>query len=263
MNQVAMASSVSSGTPLPLPEENAYGHTKKLSFVRDAVARHRERLGRDTTLLDFGCGNGTAVSRYLIGEGVDFYGVDTHAPSLRFATEHFGGARAHFLDRVPEELRFDVIVYADVLEHLEDPVSILSAHRNQLAPEGIVVGAVPNGYGPFEMESRIDGWLHLSDLLGAISRAKRRLLSQPARDEGLPYNHDSGHIMFFTRGALEEMAGAAGLRVTRFAHGVFFGASLSGMAIVRSQWLLHWNTRVADRLPHWAVSVWYFELQPE
>ncbi len=70
---------------LPLPPENHYGHTKKLRFIRAAVAAHRAALGRDIAVLDFGCGNGPAVSRYLIGPGVRFTGVDVHARSLGHA----------------------------------------------------------------------------------------------------------------------------------------------------------------------------------
>src|SRR5262249_8661342 len=131
------------------PPENIYGHTKKLRFIRRHLAESRRAAGRPLAVLDFGCGNGSAVSRFLLGDDVDYTGVDFHRPSLAHAREHFGSPRARFCDAVPRGAAFDVIVYADVLEHLDDPLSLLRAHVRQLNDGGLVIGSVPNGYGPF------------------------------------------------------------------------------------------------------------------
>src|SRR2546430_7992277 len=39
---------------------------------------------------------------------------------------------------------FDAIVYADVLEHLADPLRVLSELDRYLAPDGFVIVSVPN-----------------------------------------------------------------------------------------------------------------------
>jgi SAM-dependent methyltransferase len=247
----------------PLPPENQYGHTKKLRFLIDAIARHRAALGRPVTVLDFGCGNGSAVSQYLMGEGVRYYGVDIHPDSLAHARARYGGPDAAFLQRVPEDATFDVIVYADVLEHLDDPAATLRAHRAQLAPNGIVVGAVPNGYGPFEIEQKLDRWFGLSHLLAGLSTLVRLMRGHPAPEAAvlLPYNHESGHVMFFTRTRLLRTVAAAGFDLVWFGHGAFMGASVSGVLLGRSARLLRWNVAVADRLPYRAVATWYFVLR--
>ena len=249
--------------PPSLPPENQYGHTKKLRFLIAAVARHRSALGRPVTLLDFGCGNGSAVSRYLIGEGVRYYGVDIHRPSLDYAKAQCGGPDAVFLEHVPEGVVFDVIVYADVLEHLVDPAAVMRAHAAQLAANGIVIGAVPNGRGPFEIEQSLDRGLRLSRLMAAASRVWRRLRGKPPAEEtdALPYHHESGHVIFFTRRSLTQAAAAAGFKIEQFVHGAFLGASISGVLLGRSARLLRWNVALADRLPSWAVSTWYFILR--
>jgi SAM-dependent methyltransferase len=247
----------------PLPPENPYGHTKKLRFLLDEIARHRAVLGRPVTLLDFGCGNGSAVSQYLIGSGTRYYGVDIHGPSLAYARAKFGGPDAQFMDRIPENIRFDIIAYADVLEHVRDPSALLKKHLAHLAPDGVMICAVPNGFGPFEIEQRLDRRLGLSQMLSALSAAKRRLQgSAPAAQaEALPYNHESGHVVFFTRRSLRQAVADAGLEIIRFAHGALMGASISGIAIARFPGLLRLNVRVADRLPYWAVSTWYVTLR--
>jgi SAM-dependent methyltransferase len=248
---------------LPLPPENQYGHTKKLRFLIEEIGRHRAALGRPVTVLDFGCGNGSAVSQYLIREGVRYYGVDIHRPSLDYARAHFGGPAATFLDCVPDGVSFDVIVYADVLEHLADPAAVMRAHRAQLAADGIVIGAVPNGRGPFEIEQCIDHGLALSRLMAAASRARWRVRGRPPPEANatLPYHLESGHLIFFTRRSLRRAFTDAGLDIVGFSHGAFVGASVSGAFLGRIPVLLQWNVRIADRLPYWAVSTWYFTLQ--
>jgi len=263
MSSPTPSSSAGPAAP-PLPPENLYGHTKKLRYILAAIDRRRAALGRAPRVLDFGCGNGEAVSQYIIGQGVAYWGVDVHEPSLAHARRRFASERARFLAAPPDDVTFDLVVYADFLEHVPDPERFLAMHARMLAPGGLVVGSVPNGYGPFEIEQRIDRWLRLSRALEALSRAKRRLRKQTREraDEALPYNYESGHVVFFTRAMLERRAGAAGLRVTDFANGAFLGASLSGILLARSPRFIDWNARVADRLPHWMVSTWYFTLEP-
>jgi 2-polyprenyl-3-methyl-5-hydroxy-6-metoxy-1,4-benzoquinol methylase len=246
----------------PLPAEDIFGNTKKLRFILRAIEGHRAGLGRAVRVLDFGCGNAAAVGQYLIGDGIEYVGVDFHEPSLAYAREHFGGANAEFRASVPQDRTFDVIVYADVLEHVPDPLAIVVDHARVLAPEGIMLGSVPNGYGPCETEKFIDRHLRLYKMLRFAKRAALRLAGRPPKDSAaIPYNHESGHVIFFTSRSLKRMAADAGLRIVRFAHGGFVGADLTGSTIFASRGFVDWNIRAADRLPSWLVSTWYFVLQ--
>jgi SAM-dependent methyltransferase len=246
----------------PLPPEDIFGNTKKLRFILRTIEERRAKIGRDVVVLDFGCGNAAAVGQYLIGEGIRYVGVDFHSPSLSYAREHFGGANAEFRETVPTDTRFDVVVYADVLEHVPDPLGIVTEHARVLAPDGIMIGSVPNGYGPCEAEKFIDRHLRLYKMLRFVKRAAWRLAgSDPKDSTTIPYNHESGHIIFFTMRSLKRMATDAGMRIVRFAHGGFVGADLTGSTIFASRGFIDWNIRAADRLPSWLVSTWYFVLQ--
>ena len=243
------------------PAEDIFGNVKKLAFVIDAIAAHRTQLGRAVRVLDFGCGSATAAGQYLIGEGVEYTGVDFHGPSLAYARAHFGGPHAAFLAAVPDGAVYDVIVYADVLEHLPDPLTVLAAHMRHLAPDGVVVGSVPNGYGPCEVEKFIDRHLRLYRMLRFVKRSAQAIAGrEPNRPDPIPYNSECGHVIFFTLGQLRRMVAAAGLRIVRFGHGGFVGADLTANTIFRSRRFVEWNVAVADRLPPWAVSTWYFVL---
>lgn len=259
MNQFADASWP--GRP-PLPPEDIFGNTKKLRFILRTIEEHRARLGRDVNVLDFGCGNAAAVGQYLIGEGIRYVGVDFHEPSLSYAREHFDGPYVEFSTTVPSDRAFDVVVYADVLEHVPNPLGIVAGHARILAPDGIMIGSVPNGYGPCEIEKFIDRHLRLYKMLRLAKRAVLRLAGRPPKDTvSIPYNHESGHIIFFTMCSLKRIATAAGFRIVRFAHGGFVGADLTGSTVFARRGFVEWNIRAADRLPSWLVSTWYFVLQ--
>jgi len=244
-----------------LPEEDIFGNIKKLRFTLKEIADHKARMGREITILDFGCGNAAALGQYLIGDGIRYVGVDFHEPSLRYGEKHFGGTNAIFAPAVPEGVVFDVLVYADVLEHVHDPLAVLSAHVRQLAPNGIVIGSVPNGYGPCETEKFFNRHLHLYQMLRFVKRSTLALLGRrPVARKALPYNSESGHVIFFTMKSFRRMVAASGLHILRFGHGGFVGADVTGNTIFRSRRFVDWNVEVSDRLPSWVVSTWYFVL---
>ncbi len=241
-----------------LPQENIYAHTKKLRFIIEQIERFIEEHGEPITLLDFGCGNGLAVAQFLNREGILYYGVDFHHDSVEYATSHFASEKASFSDRVPLDVVFDVIVYADVIEHLEDPVANLRSHRKQLHDHGIIIGSVPNGFGPFENEKRIDNWLGLSRLVQRVADLKNaRLPAKHERINDIPYNLESGHVQFFTKRSLAKVLGDSGYAISEFQNGSFIGAPLSG-TLLRGDKFARFNARLADFVPWWAASTWYF-----
>ncbi|OPX84854.1 MAG: Ubiquinone biosynthesis O-methyltransferase [Pelotomaculum sp. PtaB.Bin104] len=242
-----------------LPKENIYGHIKKLRFILENIKKYKSMHGDLISLLDFGCGNGSAVSQFLIQDGVNYYGIDIHEPSLDYAKKHFANENALFINHIPEGILFDVIVYADVLEHLDDPISILQQHYNLLKENGIIIGAVPNGFGPFENEKRIDKFLGFSRGILLASKIKRRMLKRisSSRSSIIPYNSDSGHVQFFTKKSLLLTLQKGGFQIKCFRKGAFIGAPLSER-ILRGKRIIELNSKIADYLPYWAVSTWYF-----
>jgi len=243
-----------------LPKENIYGHTKKIRFILKHMNQYLEDHRKPISVLDFGCGNGIAVSQFLIKDNINYFGVDIHEPSLNYARNHFGKGNAIFLDHVPKETLFDVIVYADILEHLEEPVSILQEHCSLLKEDGFIVGAVPNGFGLFENEKRIDNWLGISRSILWAAKIKRKLVgsSRGYQGEIVPYNHDSGHVQFFTKKSLELILQSGGFKIDCFINGAFAGAPLSELILLRGEEIAKLNSSLADFLPYWAVSTWYF-----
>lgn len=246
----------------PLPAEDVYATAKKIRFVLERIERYRREVNPNPRVLDFGCGNAASLGQYVIGGGVDYLGVDLHTPSLDYARDHFGGPNARFLRAVPADEQFDILLYSEVLEHLDDPGEILRAHRPALLPGGLVLGSIPNGYGLTEIEKYVDRKLHLYQGLRWVWRRFGRGSHGVAVDP-LPYNYASGHVQFFTRHSLERTARSAGYRLAELRNGSVMGADLSGATFLRPAALIDLNVRLADYLPAWAAATWHFVLAPE
>lgn len=120
----------------------------------------------------------------------------------------------------------DAIILGDVLEHLPDPVPILTALRPSLAPGGRMLISVPNV---------AHWWLRLSLLAGRFEYAERGLL-------------DRGHLRFFTARFLDQVLAASGLQATRRAvSGVPYGLTPASRVPVLV-WVMEGVERVGLRV---------------
>jgi 2-polyprenyl-3-methyl-5-hydroxy-6-metoxy-1,4-benzoquinol methylase len=260
----------------PLLPENVFGHTKKVTLFRDAIERVRcETTSSSLRILDIGCGSGYAVTRFLGREGDHVLGIDMYPPNTAYAERHFKkeGLRFACVDvetLSADESVFDVVVMADVLEHLSQPAAVLATAASLLAPGGRLLITVPNGMGPFEIESALSkawfigpGLLRLTDVFVALlnktvlegvwSRATAAL------PDDIPYNAHSGHLQFFSRSQVLRLAAGVGLTVFATRSLSFLAGPFTNSLFFPSQAFCRWNVNVADRLPYWMASAWFFE----
>jgi SAM-dependent methyltransferase len=111
----------------------------------DRIPLFREWIGGSgLRVLDLGCRDGALTSEYL--EGNDVVGVDVDRAALARAAERgIETTWADLDDALPfEDASFDVVVTAEVLEHLRLPERALAEARRVLRPGGLLVGSVPN-----------------------------------------------------------------------------------------------------------------------
>lgn len=261
-----------------LPPENIYGHTKKVKLFREAIERCRlQRGGGCLRILDIGCGSGYAVTRFLGRVGDDVLGVDMFPPNINYAVARYqrDGLRFACVDASALQLQgkqFDVVVMADVLEHLDDPAAVLRTAVKLLSPGAHVLVTIPNGRGPFEIESAISrapmlgpALVRTTDLLVALLNktilrgAWSRAMGAVSPD--LPYNEESGHVQFFSQSGLVALCASAGLELAMLRNLSFISGPFSNYLFAPFRRLCDWNARVADYLPSWCASAWLFEFK--
>jgi glycosyltransferase involved in cell wall biosynthesis len=144
-------------------------------------------------VLDLGCATGR-LGQALRLEGHHVVGVDAEKPEG--VAERLDEFHQADLDQgIPSEIvgPFDVIVAADVLEHLRRPEEILDDARRLLAPRGVVVVSVPN-FGHWYPRARV--------MAGRFDYDRRGIL-------------DETHLRFFTRHSFERLVASCGYRIRR------------------------------------------------
>ena len=98
------------------------------------------------SLLDFGCYSGG----FLAGVPPHFarYGVEVASAAAAVAARESGATVRPSLEQFPAELKFDVIVSMDVIEHVRSPRALLAAWLERLAPGGLLVITTGDGAHP-------------------------------------------------------------------------------------------------------------------
>jgi SAM-dependent methyltransferase len=144
-------------------------------------------------VLDLGCADGR-LAELLRLNGHEVTGVDLHkSEGVGERVDRFFEAD---LDRgIPAEVGgdYDVILAADVLEHVRDPKRLLMQCEERLRPGGRIIASIPN-IGHWYPRARV--------ALGRFDYDRRGIL-------------DVGHIRFFTRRSFERIVKSAGLGVRR------------------------------------------------
>ncbi len=149
-------------------------------------------------VLDVGCGfANTSEAICKLGNEVTGIELDEHAASVA-ATRVTRVVRADVqafgdIERQLGDSKFDVIMFADVLEHLAWPIGVLRGYLRWLAPEGSVIVSLPN----------VGLWsVRFSLLFGTFDYADTGVL-------------DRTHLRFFTRKTARHLLDAAGLEPVR------------------------------------------------
>ncbi len=152
-------------------------------------------VGSGKRVLELGCAEGS-VTKVFAARGCRVTGIEIDPDAGQIAKEWADVVIIGDLDTmdVHAELgdaTFDVIVAADVLEHLRDPKRCLVACLEHLAPGGEVVLSIPN-----------------------VAHADLRLALMQGEFEYQPLGLlDEGHLRFFTRQSLERFLAECNLVV--------------------------------------------------
>lgn len=169
----------------------------KYKYFEEANPGIPPLIPADARVLDVGCGFG-ALGEVLVQNGAYVVGLDIEPFVIEVASQRMSEAYACDVTSsaplpVDDGEPFDIILFADVLEHLYDPGAVLMRLKPLLAEDGRIVISVPN----------VASWpVRLGLLFGRFNYADTGIL-------------DYGHVRFFTKKTLRALVESTGFRIER------------------------------------------------
>ncbi len=178
------------GSRIALSEEYQLKPSEDSSHGRiSTLLKHRP----PSRILDLGCSSGL-LSERLRDIGHEVTGVDVvELAGVDDRTDQF--FRADLNEGIPSEVGsgFDIVLAADVLEHLVNPGALMSQVREVISDDGVALFCVPN----------IAHWYpRFRSTLGMFDYDQRGIL-------------DSTHLRFFTRRSIRKLVERQGFSVRR------------------------------------------------
>lgn len=187
---------------------NKYGHHGRpeiASFVPSLAKR----------LLDVGCNTGGFGEGLKRKRSLEVWGVEPNFEAANQAARRLDKVLCERFDAfcpLPAKF-FDVVVFNDVLEHLEDPWAALQVARAKLAHGGCIVASIPN-------------FLFRDNLLHILAEKDFRYEETGIRDKT--------HLRHFTKKSAQRLFHDSGFRVTE-------------VAGINEQW---WSASIFNRIAY-------------
>ncbi|QLH21548.1 bifunctional 2-polyprenyl-6-hydroxyphenol methylase/3-demethylubiquinol 3-O-methyltransferase UbiG [Streptomyces sp. Rer75] len=177
---------------------------------------HALRTDGDTaaTILDIGCGDGTAAATALpFLRGHRLIGVDWSQDALRRAAPRLPVVRGELTDGgLPfADGSADACVFSEVVEHLVDPDAALDEIRRVLRPGGHLLLSTPN----------LAAWYNRGLLLAGVQPVFSEVSLRGIH--GRPGREVVGHLRLYTARALRGFLTASGFEVVRLTGAPFHG----------------------------------------
>ena len=102
----------------------------------------------NTRVLDIGCATGRLAEKLREQKGCSVVGIECDKIAAQTARRRCNEVIVtdieHFEDIPFQPGSFDIIVFADVLEHLREPETILNRFKPYLSEDGYILISVPN-----------------------------------------------------------------------------------------------------------------------
>ncbi len=180
---------------------------KYLEEINEAVLRQFpiNKTNEKSAVLDVGCGTG-ALSEAIQNKGYIVWGIDLNKEAAQMAARRIRKVingdltNLAFIKTEIQRQLFDYLIFADILEHIYDPLTILKEYLSFLKKDGYVIVSLPNTVA----------WLErIRFLFGRFEYT----------DTGIM---DKDHIRFFTFKTAKRLVKAAGCSVVKIDYIPYF-----------------------------------------
>ncbi len=247
-------------------KETSYGVVKRLGFIADVIEcmLDRQSAMEPLKILDFGCGTGQLLSIPLaqsFENRIVLYAYDIDLPSLEKLTYESRNKNIRNIvvcksrDEIVSQ-QFDIIIFSEVIEHIENPQKILSELIEMLKADGKLIITLPNGYGYFEFDSLMTNIIILliKPILYKLLSRKRKNANDECREQAtLAINP---HINFFSYRQIIKLLSSLNLTVEKCEGRTFICGPIISKLIDKSDFLIALNNYLGSKLPLFLVSGW-------
>lgn len=154
-------------------------------------------VGKQKTVLDVGCAEGALSEKMLLNQ-CEIVGIEFNKLSAQTAKNYCKEVilgDIEFIELTKEyDNYFDFVIFADVLEHLKEPLNAINKFKSYLKDDGFFIISVPN----------ISNWrMRMKFLFGNFQYEDHGLL-------------DKTHLRFFNYKSTKKLISDAGLEIVNF-----------------------------------------------
>lgn len=201
------------------------------------------------SVLDFGAGNGKSFSEYINRNypSVKLTIFDTSNESLGQITWVNNNVIVSDDWEKIKNNKYDLIIASEVIEHQADPVIVMTALRNCLSENGILLITIPNGFG-------------FTELCSFIKKYTTQYLSIRPSNSDVFTLADSPHLTFFSKDTFSKVVRDSGFKVVRKGNVVFSHFILIRYLSDRWSVILRLNFFSSNFMPSWACDDWFYIL---
>jgi 2-polyprenyl-3-methyl-5-hydroxy-6-metoxy-1,4-benzoquinol methylase len=181
-----------------LDSNSSHHHDYLMPPLLELLSEKQPYSSQKLRVLDLGCGNGS-LSHLIAQQGYDVVGVEDSEQGVAIARQSFPDcqfihASIYELPYAELENSFDIVISAEVIEHLLYPRELVRAAKKCLKPNGRLILTTPyHGY--------------LKNLVLAISGKM---------DQHFNPLWDGGHVKFFSVSTLTELLETENYRNIKF-----------------------------------------------
>ncbi len=230
---------------------------KKLKFIFASIYRYASMQDKDIEnlhILEVGCGTGGIIFS-LASLNCQLRAIDINDSLVEYVQNQANQKKIKNLNvtidngyTFDDGKIYDVVIASEVFEHVLEPSKLVANISKRMIEGSYLIVTVPNGYGPWELKNRISPLSYLRRL----NRLCHLLGKSPyVRPDG------SSHCQFYTKTRLVRLFSRYFLKLVHFAKSDSFFPIVRDFHI-KSSVLEKFDIMLADILPFWLTSGWYF-----
>lgn len=213
-------------------------------------------------ILDVGCGTGNITLPLGLIPHAEVVGIDMYQPNIDECNRKntYPNVRLEFarLNEFPVA-DFDFIIFTEVLEHIPGYDAILQDLSARMKFGAQILVTIPNGWGPFEWAMTPMYVMRKMGLNGFIAKVKGWV----GKKEPYALNQEiDPHVNFFTVAQIRRDNQRFGFTMLEFRKSFvmapIFETYLPFISLTR---LAHFDNRMAQWLPTWLASGWYYRIR--